>query len=345
MMNSGVHMALAALLALFTGACASTSQVALAPVWPSAPAIPRIQFIASLTGPGDVDKGILRRILRTAKGEHLPALAKPHGLAVDGDTLYVVDSHLAIVHVFDRGAGRYRYFPKRPTIDGFTHPIGVAVASSGRVFVSDAESGRVHVFEAGGRQYLGSLGEGLLKRPTGLTLTPDSRLLVVDTVASTLLAFDPATLDHLSTTGRSGKGEDGFHYPTDVAVGPDGTIYVADTLNFRIQVIDPEGAFIDSFGAAGDAPGYFSRPKAVAVDSDGNIYAVDALFDNVQIFSHDGDLLFGFGGPGNGPGQFWLPNAITIDRANRIYISDPHNGRVQIFQYLTNGAVPEGGLP
>jgi len=344
-MTGAAHIARALMLALGLSACASAPRVLEpAPAWPPAPATARIQFIDSLSGPEDVGRGMLRRIIRTARGRHLPSLGKPHGLAVASGILYVADSHLAIVHVFDRAKGRYRYFPKRP-VDGFRRPIGVAVTESGRVFVSDAESARVHVFEAGGKRYGGALGEGLLERPTGLALSPDGRLLVVDTVASTLLAFDPESGAHLTTIGRSGKGADGFHYPTDVAVAADGTIYVADTLNFRVQVIAPDGGFLGHFGAAGDAPGYFSRPKAVAVDGDGHLYAVDALFDNVQVYGPGGKLLLAFGGPGSGPGQFWLPSAITIDHLNRIYISDPHNGRVQVFEYLPEDTVSKGEAP
>ena len=114
----------------------------------------------------------------------------------------------------------------------------------------------------------------------------------------------------------------------------DGKIFVTDSLNFRVQVLEPDGRFIHSFGKAGDSPGYFSRPKGVATDSHGHIYVVDALMHAVQIFNAKGELLIAFGEQGQGVGQFWLPNGIFISSDNMIFVADAYNKRVQVFRYV-----------
>lgn len=178
-------------------------------------------------------------------------------------------------------------------------------------------------------------------RPTGIAINPvTGELLVVDTMHSVILRF--SLIDHSlkGVIGQEGKETGRFHLPTHISVSPAGNIHVTDSLNFRVQVLSPEGKYVSTFGAAGDSPGFFSRPKGVAVDSDGNIYVVDALFDNVQVFSTEGKLLMSFGKPGKELGEFWLPSGIFIDGKDMIYVSDSYNKRVQIFQYLKGGEQP-----
>jgi|GEM_PF-1917416 len=309
-------------------------------VWPEAPEKPRIRYVQEIRRAEDLlpRSPWWRRALSGLLGGRDTRLVRPHGLAVDaGGRLYVADSALRQVHVFDPAAGRYHRFPKH-AIEGFVQPLGVAVARDGRVLVTDPVAGAVHVFSDQGRTYLGVTpggGDGgIFRRPTGIAVAPGGEVLVLDTLASALVVLDGDTLAEMERVGEhSGEAHD-FHYPTSVAVSDRGDIYVADTLNFRVQSLTAAREFSKAFGEAGGGPGGFSRPKAVAVDSERHVYVVDSLFDNVQIFNTKGQPLLAFGGSGSGPGELWLPNAILIDPNDRIYISDPHNHRVQVFRYL-----------
>jgi hypothetical protein len=105
--------------------------------------------------------------------------------------------------------------------------------------------------------------------------------------------FDADTLKFLRAVGGPAKEEADdspatFAKPTNVAVDGDGNLYVADTLNSRIQMFDADGNFISMFGKAGDGPGFFARPKGIAVDADGHIWVADALQNRVQIFDREG---------------------------------------------------------
>ena len=324
--------------------CVQQPQMVAAPavdlVWPPAPEPPRIRYLYELSRPEDVNirPGWLGRLVRAIRGRQETKISKPYGITSDAEgRLYLVDNFYQAVHVFDVAKGRYHRFPEtRP--EGFVNPVGVALGEAGRIYVSDSVGGQVHVFAKLGSQYLGSFGAGLLQRPTGLTVNRQTGdLLVLDTIASTLLVYDEGGQDLKRIVGRlSGSPGDElmFHAPTNIAVAADGRIYVSDSLNFRVQILNSELELIGGFGAAGDIPGSFSRPKGLAADSDGHVYVIDALFDNVQIFDEQGSLLLAFGGPGNALGKFWLPNAIHIDANDRIYVSDAYNQRVQVFQYL-----------
>ena len=304
--------------------------------WPPAPQTARISYLYSVTTPADakIRGGWLSKTWDLIKGKEPDRISRPQGLHVDSDgRLYVVDTRQKRVHVFDSGRSRYHSFPSKPLAE-FEYPIGVTADGNGRVFVSDAATKLVHVFDSFGKKYVESIGRGQLLRPTGLAFRPESdELLVVDTLASELLVFDSNDFSIKARVGRNGDENDALHYPTSVALAPDGNAYVTDSLNFRVQILNPDLGILDNFGEAGDGPGFFSRPKGVAVDSENNIYVVDALFDNVQVFNKNGDLLLAFGTAGHAAGEFWLPNDIFIDSNDRIYVSDSYNSRVQVFQY------------
>lgn len=339
---------LGALLAGLLAGCATpapdaASTQAVERVWPRPPETPRIRLLQIITAPEDVGirPNLFDRFIDFLKGEAPTRVVRPQGLEADAaGRLYAIDAHYRFVHVFDGGGTRYYSFPAQP-IDGFEQPIDLALGTGGRVYVSDSAAGRVHVFAEHGAKYVTSFGGPPLKRPTGLAYrAATNELLVVDTLASQLLVYDADSFAFKRAVGKETEGPDGFHSPTHIAIARDGTVYVTDGLNFRIQVLSADLRFLRTFGAAGDNPGHFSRPKGVAVDSDGNVYVVDALFDNVQIFDRDGRLLLAFGSPGAAAGELWLPGAIFIDARDRIYVADTYNQRVQVFQYLRAGNPP-----
>ena len=108
-------------------------------------------------------------------------------------------------------------------------------------------------------------------------------------------------------------------HPTNLALAPDGTIYLTDTTNFRVQQFTADGEFIRQIGSIGLGFGQFARPKGLDVDRDGRIYVVDAAFQNVQMFDDEGNVLMFFGGAGNGRGEMSLPTVVKVDYENVEY--------------------------
>jgi len=342
MCRAGSYLSLVVIGVVLVAACSEPGPpVSAGPqpelVWPAPPLTPRIRFVRTISRPEDVGikAGWLESVFSFIKGAPERFISSPYGIRKDAnDRIYVVDTLHKAVLVLDPAASGHYWFPEDP-LEGFENPIDIALGSDDRVYVSDSQANVVHVFGKRGKKYLGHFGSDVLQRPTGLALEKTTgNLLVVDTLASQIVVFDTATLKAKKFVGREGTARDAFHYPTNVAIAPDGRIYVTDSLNFRVQVLGPDFTFLSAFGQVGDSPGDFARPKGVAVDSEGHVYVVDALFDNVQIFDRQGRLLLAFGSPGAAPGQFWLPNEILIDAEDRIYVSDAYNQRIQVFQYL-----------
>lgn len=311
-------------------------------VWPKAPEQPRIRFVMAVEKPEDLQirPGMWRRFFDYLSGRSTVAMVTPYGVESDsGGRLYVVDTYLKAVHVFDPAENSHYLFPARDNV--FVSPIDIAVDPAGRtLFVSDSKLAVVKIFSNGGRKLVGEIGRGVLERPTGIAIHPgNDELLVVDTLAANIVRFGLHDHAFKGIFGSTGSGQGRLHYPTNIFVAADGAILVSDSLNFRVQLFSARGEFLKEFGSLGDNPGYFSRPKGVAADSDGHIYVVDNLFDNVQIFDRVGRLLLAFGEHGSDAGQFWLPSGIFIDARDRIYVSDAYNKRIQIFQYFKdNGA-------
>ncbi|RJR14506.1 MAG: 6-bladed beta-propeller [Nitrospiraceae bacterium] len=305
-------------------------------IWPKPPDVPRIRLLNSISAPEDMnirEEG-LSRFIRFVKGETNKSIVNPYGVVTDREgRLYIVDNYSRLVHVFDQAKGSYYTFPDEAT--SLISPIGIAIDSSDTIYVSDSKEAVIKIFRAGGKKYIGEMGRGVLERPTGVAYNAlADELLVVDTQSSEIIKYDTVGHKVRGIIGREGNIEGHFYKPTNIAVAADGRLIISDSLNFRVQILSPEGVFISAFGKAGDGPGYFSRPRGVASDSDGNVYVVDALFDNIQVFDSQGRLLMVFGNPGNGYGEFWLPSGIYIDADDSIYVSDSYNHRVQIFKYL-----------
>ena len=127
-------------------------------------------------------------------------------------------------------------------------------------------------------------------------------------------------------------------------IGPDDTIYTADSLDHTVRRFTSDGELIWTLGTPGQTgnPGSpFNRPTWAVVAPSGDLYVSDGYGQNRwHRFDSDRRLLDSWGETGSGPGQFLLPHAVWVDRNNRVYVLDRANLRIQIF---TSGRrVPDG---
>lgn len=304
--------------------------------WPPPPLKPRISYLTSISGPEDIlgKKSWFRAAIDTFLGKDDAGLRmlRPYGIYVRAGRIYVTDPGIPLVHIFDTREKKYSYIFKAGS-DNIASPIGIAVDKSGEIYISDSVLRRVFVFGGNGK-YLRDIGSsGIFTRPAGIAVD-ESRIYVVDTHAHKITVFDKGSGELLFDIGGQGKDKGFFHFPTNIFVAGDGLLYIADSLNFRIQIFDKDGNFLSAFGRLGSASGDLSKPKGIAVDSDGHIYVADAHFDNVQIFDGKGTLLLSFGKTGRMKGDMILPAGIHIDEDDKVYVADSYNRRIQIFRYL-----------
>ena len=146
----------------------------------------------------------------------------------------------------------------------------------------------------------------------------------------------------VQTIGELGNAQGQFTAPHGLAVAPDGSLYVADSNNHRIQKFDASGKFLLEFGTfsgpnnANPASGTFNEPWGVAVGPDGNVYVADTWNHRIQKFDPNGKFIKMWGTPGqtdiNGQGGiFWGPRGVAVDKGGRVYVTDTGNKRIEVF--------------
>ena len=117
----------------------------------------------------------------------------------------------------------------------------------------------------------------------------------------------------------------------DLAVGPTGNVWIADTHHDQILEFSRAGALLTRFGSTGVAGGQFRYPIGVALDDAGNVYVADSLNDRIQKFSPSGALLALWGSRGSGPGRFAHPTGVDVGSGGDVFVTDAYNGRIQEF--------------
>jgi len=342
-----------ALLTILTVAGCSTSgpteEAFEPPVYPPAPEKPRFIYERSLRTSFDVKEVTAMEKFKsfaTGIGGSGFGLAKPYDVAVYQGRVFVSDTVQRVVLEFDAPGRDFKIIGQEGKGE-LTKPIGLAVdRNDGTLYVVDHTTRRVVVFDKDGKYLRAIGGKGYFQRPSGVTISPDGKkLYVVDTggVDSTdhhLLIFNALTGAHLKTVGSRGTEAGQFNLPLMAATAPDGTVYVVDGGNFRVEAFTADGKFKMEFGAIGRRSGQFSRPKGIACDNDGNIYVVDAAFGNFQIFNPKGQLLLFVGDRGydGKPGEYMLPAGVAVDEDGRVYMVDQYFKKVDVFRPF---ALPE----
>ncbi len=192
---------------------------------------------------------------------------------------------------------------QRPPDYAWTEVAAVATDSSDRVFVFNRGEHPVMIFAPDGR-FLRSWGEGQFGRPHGITIGPDDAVYCTDDFNHTVRKFTPdgrllltlgipgrpsetgATSIDFRTIRHAGPP---FHFPTNVALSPDGDVYVSDGYgNARVHRFASDGRLLSSWGEPGDGPGQFRIPHGIAVDPAGTVYVADRENSRIQLFSPTG---------------------------------------------------------
>lgn len=314
-------------------------------VWPLPPEKPRFRFVREIRGAGDVQllpsPSKLHRLAGIQTPVFAPAFGKPFGVATDSQhRIYVTDNGKALVFIFDLENKAVSYIGLEGAPRLHT-PMGITVDAKDRVWLADAGAQKIYAFDPGLnlRAALGKPGE--LVNPVGVaTDLTRNRLYVADSKQHCIAVYDTETGLLITKFGKRGTDPGEFAFPTDVAVARDGRIYVADAMNRRIQIFNPDCKYVDQFGSEGVRWGQFRDPKSIALDSYQNIYVVDTELSNFQIFDQKKRLLMFLGEFGSAPGQFAVPERIHIDSRNYVYVVDQMNWRMQIFELL-NGETEE----
>jgi DNA-binding beta-propeller fold protein YncE len=213
---------------------------------------------------------------------------------------------------------------------GWTEVAGVATDSRDHVYVFNRGEHPVMVFDRDGT-FLASWGEGLFARPHGIFIGPDDAVYCTDDCDHTVRKFTPDGR-LLLTLGASGKPSDTgatgmdyrtvlragppFHYPTNLALSPEGELYVSDGYgNARVHKFSPGGRHLLSWGEPGGGPGQFRLPHGIAVGRQGSVYVADRENSRVQLFTPEGQYLSEWA-------DVARPCQVFLDGAGKVYVAE-----------------------
>ena len=212
---------------------------------------------------------------------------------------------------------------------------GVDVDSKGHIWVAErcgknscagSDLAPILEFDQDGN-LLKSFGAGMFIFPHGICIDKDDNIWVTDGQGREgkghqAFKFTPdgKVLMTLGKAGVAGDGPDTFDQPNDVAIAPNGDIFVSDGHtpakgNARVVKFTKDGKFVKQWGGHGSEPGQLEVPHALAFDSKGRLFVGDRANNRIQIFDQNGKYLEQWT-------QFSRPSGIFIDKNDVIYVTD-----------------------
>jgi DNA-binding beta-propeller fold protein YncE len=192
---------------------------------------------------------------------------------------------------------------------------------------------------------LDRLGE--LINPYDVAVGPDGALYVANAGRYGVVRLAGGTSRYLGLGPGTAPGC--FNFPMGVDAAADGSIFVADTNNGRVQQFDAAGNHVRSFGRLGYLDGEFLRPKSVCCYGAGVLVA-DTRNHRVQYVDLRSTRLASaepvtramLGGLGDGPTDLKLPRYVAADAAGRVYVADAGHAVVKVFN-LDGGVLATWG--
>lgn len=295
-------------------------------------------------------------------------LSGPQGVAVGPDgSIYIADSGNSrirrvgpdgiITTVAGNGTNGYSGDGGPATEAELYSPSDVATSSDGSIYIADTITDRIRrigpdgiiTTVAGNGETYGDIGDGgpatdaRLSLPDGIAIGPDGSLYIADTWNNRIRQVrTDGVITTVAGTGTRGYGGDGFpateaqlNLPSGVAVGSDGSIFIADSRNNRVRRVGPDGiitpvAGIGTGGHSGDGgpptKAELYEPYGVAIGPDGSLYIADR--NNNRIRSIETPF----------PGFAGGDNVIPSEDGSRLYHFNANGRHLRTFSTLT-GAV------
>ena len=230
-------------------------------------------------------------------------------------------------------------------IGGLDRPWGIAVGKGGEIVVAELGRHCISVISSRGvKKSFGIRGSGLgqFNGPCGVAIHSRGNILSTDLNNHRI---HQVVATEYNIEGTYGNGELQFQYPRGITLHPySNKVYVADSDNHRIQVLNFDLTFCSSFGMYGSNNGELNFPYDVSTDREGNVYVADCGNHRIQVFTPSGVYLRKFGKEGEGEAELKHPVSIAIDSRNVVYIGEKGNNRVSIFStnshFITSFGIP-----
>ncbi len=235
--------------------------------------------------------------------------------------VYVMDIGQSRIQVFDPQGQYLGEWNEAPGVFG-TPGVDLAVGRNGVVYIADAARGEVR-----------------WSSPEGVPLGQTDRINqgIRPTAVATgqwLVLLDPSNgrvvqVDGQGNQVREWRSE--IDAASDVAVAPDGSVFVLQSSRGRVQVYSGFGGRLQDWSPVDAEGDPLVRPRRIEVDNRGNVFVVDETAHSVSVYGHDGTFRFAWGAEGEGPGQFRAPAGLALGPAGEVFVSDAGNHRIVRF--------------
>jgi len=287
----------------------------------------------------------LPRFIGAIYGEGENYLREPMALAVDGGgNIYVADTGNSRIVVFDK-QGKLKFSFGERGHGKLFYPVDLSLSRQ-EIKVVDLQLRKIYRYSLQGK----FLGEFVPQstyeiNPTAIVEDTRGNVYITETNRQRILVFDPNGRqikaygrEPLPAGFRDFPLQEGrFNYPNGISLDQKGRIWVADSNNGRIQIINPDGD-IKIFS------GYFARekmavPRAIRIDSEGNVFIADTLGQKVFAFNNQGRALFTLSSNHESAPrvELVLPAGIAVHE-DKLYIAEKGAHRISIFQLTTRGS-------
>jgi len=279
--------------------------------FPPPPEVPRVQYLGSISSPQDLPSQRSKFADFILGPEPVSnVLVKPNNALLVGNLLYVCDTKLNTVMVYDLASGEARPLLGDGAMGKIKEPNNIARDDQGNFYVADKLRQAVLVYGPD-EQFLHAWGRPGETEPVDVAIGRQA-LYVCNFKLHRIELWNRQSGALIKAFGERGIAPGQFYMPTHVALDADENIYVTDTGNFRVQKLSSSGKPLMQFGGNGDTLGKFALPKGLGLDGRGNLFVADSRFFNVQIFDPQGHLLLFFGGPGRDAGSLDLPSGVRV---------------------------------
>ena len=266
------------------------------------------------------------------------------------------------------------------------YPWGAAISPSGDLYFSepdaqavrkvDHSTGIISTFagqygQGGGGGDGGPATQAYLNSPRGIAFDSSGNLYIADYYNQRIRMVDTSgIITTVAGNGNYGYNGDGIpatnawlRYPSAVAVNTAGDIFIADTDNCRIRMVDHSTGLISTFAGDGNcafggdggppSSAQISYPYGVTVDSSGNIFISDSNNSRIRkadlgantISTVAGTGIWGYNGDGIQANTAWLyyPQQIAIDASGNLFIADYYNQRIRMVEAVSQNIATVAG--
>jgi DNA-binding beta-propeller fold protein YncE len=216
------------------------------------------------------------------------------------------------------------------SISGFSGPNGIAVDLADNVYVADTNHNQVKEFDSGGASVT---QWSTVNYPYNIAVdTSSGDVYITSGYNNGVERYNSNGTTLLKQWGSAGSQDGQFSNAQGIVVDSSGNVYVSDADNNRVEKFDNNGNYLSKLGYFLPADGAFNTPQGVAADSSGNVYVADTLNDRIQKFDNAGTYLAQWGTPGTNDGAFASPYALAINfSTGNIYVADTGNNRIEEF--------------